>query len=128
MESISLSALVAARIAAKREEDAAIKARREVDAQIAELLKDANKLEGSVSQKLPEGYKVTVTYKLDRKVDTQALTDGWAKLPIDIQAAFKWKADLSVSEFRKLNDKAQVSAAQFFTTKEASPSITIEAI
>ena len=49
MESISLSTLVAARIAAKREEDSAIKARREVDAQIAELLKDANKLEGSIS-------------------------------------------------------------------------------
>lgn len=128
MESISLSTLVAARIAAKREEDAAIKARREVDAQIAELLKDANKLEGSVSQKLPEGYKVTVTYKLDRKVDTDALKAGWEKLPFDVQAVFKWKADLSISEYRKLDEKVQRSAAQFFTTKEASPSITIEAI
>ena len=128
MESISLSTLVAARIAAKREEDAAIKARREVDAQIAELLKDANKLEGSISQKLPEGYKVTVTYKLDRKVDTDALKAGWEKLPFDVQAAFKWKADLSISEYRKLDEKVQRSAAQFFTTKEASPSITIEAI
>ena len=128
MESISLSTLVAARIEAKRVEDAAVKARREVDAQIAEFLKDPNKLEGSVSQKLAEGYKVTVTYKLDRKVDTEALKTGWEKLPFDVQAAFKWKADLSISEFRKLDDKAQLNAGKFFTTKEASPSITIEAI
>jgi capsid protein len=119
---------VAARIAAKRAEDAAIKARREIDTSIAELLKDANKPEGSVSQKLPEGYKVTVTYKMDRKVDTDKLTTNWAKLPLDVQAAFKWKADLSVSEFRKLEGKAALSASQYFTTKEASPSITIEAI
>lgn len=128
MQAITLSELVAVRIAAKRAEDAAIAERRRIDGQIAELLKDANKPEGSISQKLPEGYKVTVTYKLDRKVDTDALTKSWQKLPIDVQAAFKWKADLSVSEFRKLEGKAQLSASQFVTTKEASPSITIEAI
>jgi hypothetical protein len=128
MQAITISELVAARIAAKRVEDAAIKERRDIDGQIAELLKDANKPEGSVSQKLPEGYKVTVTYKLDRKVDTEKLTANWGKLPLDVQAAFKWTAGLSVSEFRKLEGKASVSASQYFTTKEASPSITIEAI
>jgi hypothetical protein len=127
MKTITINELVAARIAAKRAEDAAIKARREVDAQLAELLRDASKLEGSISQKL-DGYKVTVTYKLDRKVDTEALTKAWDKLPLDVQAAFKWKADLSVSEFRKLDDKAQLNLSQYITTKEASPSITIEAV
>lgn len=127
MQTITINELVAARIAAKRAEDAAIKARREVDAQLAELLRDASKLEGSISQKL-DGYKVTVTYKLDRKVDTEALTKAWDKLPLDVQAAFKWKADLSVSEFRKLDEKAQLNLSQYITTKEASPSITIEAV
>lgn len=128
MQTITISELVAARIAAKRAEDAAIKARREVDAQIAELMRDVNKPEGTITQKLPEGYKVSVNYKLDRKVDTEKLTTEWAKLSIDVQAAFKWKADLSVSEFRKLENVAQVAASQFFETKPASPSITIEAI
>ena len=127
MQTITINELVAARIAAKRAEDAAIKARREVDAQLAELLRDASKLEGSIFQKL-DGYKVTVTYKLDRKVDTEALTKAWDKLPLDVQAAFKWKADLSVSEFRKLDEKAQLNLSQYITTKEASPSITIEAV
>lgn len=127
MQTITINELVAARIAAKRAEDAAVKARREVDAQLAELLRDASKLEGSISQKL-DGYKVTVTYKLDRKVDTESLTKAWDKLPLDVQAAFKWKADLSVSEFRKLDEKAQLNISQYITTKEASPSITIEAV
>lgn len=128
MESISLSTLVAARIAAKRAEDEAIAERRRIDKSIAELLKDPNKPEGAVSQKLPEGYKLTVTYKLDRKVDNDKLVENWAKLPVDVQAAFKWKADLSVSEFRKLEDAAKLNASQYFTTQEASPSIKIEAV
>ena len=128
MKTITINELVAARIAAKRAEDEAIAERRRIDASIAELLRDANKPEGSISQKLPEGYKVTVTYKLDRNVDTEKLTTEWSKLSLDVQAAFRWKADLSISEFRKLDEKAQRSAAQFFATKEASPSITIEAI
>jgi hypothetical protein len=124
---MTITQLIAARIAAKRAEDAAIKERRDIDASIAELLKDPNKLEGSISHKA-DGYKVTVTYKVDRKVDTDKLTANWAKLPLDVQAAFKWKADLSVSEFRKLEGKASLSASQYFTSKEATPSLTIEAI
>lgn len=127
MQAVSISELIAARISAKRQEDAAVQARREIDAQLAELLRDANKTEGSVSQKV-EGYKVTCNYKLTRSVDSEKLTADWAKLPIDIQAAFKWAASVSVSELRKLDDKATLKASQYITTKEASPSITIEAI
>lgn len=127
MQSISMQELIAARIAAKRAEDDAIKARREVDAQIAELLRDPQKPEGSISQKA-DGYKVTVTYKIDRKVDADNLVKSWEKLPIDVQSAFKWKPELSVSEFRKLDDKAKLNASKFITAKDATPSITIEAV
>lgn len=127
MNAVSLASLIEARIAAKRAEDAAVAARREVDAKLAELLADANKPEGSISQKV-DGFKVTVTYKLDRKVDSDELQKSWSKLPLDVQNVFKWSPSLSLSEFRKLEDKAANSAARFFTTKEASPSIKIEAV
>lgn len=127
MESITITQLIAARIAAKRAEDAAVAERRRIDSTIAELLKDATKPEGSVSAKA-DGFKVTVTYKLDRKVNSEKLTSDWAKLPIDVQNAFKWAASLSVSEFRKLESKAQVSASRYFEAKDASPSIKIEAV
>ena len=127
MQAVTISELIAARISAKRHEDAAVQARREIDKQLAELLKDAQKPEGAISHKV-DGYKLTVNFKLDRKVDSEKLTADWAKLPIDVQAIFKWSATVSVSELRKLEDKATLKASQYITTKEASPSITIEAI
>lgn len=127
METISLTQLIATRIAAKRAEDAAVAERRRIDGAIAEFLKDPNKPEGSVSQKA-DGYKVTVTYKIDRKVDSEKLTSEWTKLPAEVQAAFKWSAALSVSEYRKLEGRAQACATKFFESKEASPSIKIEAV
>ena len=127
MKPLNLQELINIRIAAKREEDAAVTERRRIDAAIAELLKDPNKPEGSISQKL-EGYKVTVTFKVDRKADTDKLSADWAKLSPAAQAAFKWKADVSVGELKKLDGKDAKAAAAYITSKEATPSITIEAI
>jgi hypothetical protein len=127
MQAITISELISARIAAKRVEDEAVAERRRIDGVIADLLKDANKPEGSISQKA-DGYKVTVTYKIDRKVDTDKLQAAWAKLSATAAQAFKWKADVSVSELRKLEGVDAAAAAVFITSKPASPSITIEAI
>lgn len=127
MQTITITELIAARIAAKRAEDSAIAERRKIDASIAEMLKDPSKPEGSISQKA-DGYKVTVTYKIDRKVDTDKLQAAWAKLSATAAQAFKWKADVSVSELRKLEGADAAAAAVFITSKPASPSITIEAV
>jgi hypothetical protein len=123
----SITELVASRIAAKRVEDEAVKTRREIDRQLAALLANPEKPEGSVSHKA-DGFKLTVTYKIDRKVDTESLTKDWAKLGADVQATFKWKADVSVSELRKLEGPSALLAGRYITAKEASPSITIEAV
>lgn len=127
MQTITITELIAARIAAKRIEDEAIAERRKIDASIAEMLKDPNKPEGSISQKA-DGYKVTVTYKIDRKVDTDKLQAAWAKLSATAAQAFKWKADVSVSELRKLEGADAAAASVFITSKPATPSITIEAV
>ena len=127
MEAQTLTQLIAARIAAKRIEDQAVTARRDLDAEIAARLARADKPEGSLSEKV-DGYKVTVTYKIDRKVDTEKLTADWAKLPLDIQAIFKWTAALSTTELRKLDGRAAACAARYYEAKQASPSIKIEAV
>jgi hypothetical protein len=127
MQTISITELVAARIAAKRAEDDAVKTRRELDKQLADLLKDPSKPEGSVSRK-EDGFKLTVTYKIDRKVDSDALSKEWDKLDEDVRKVFRWKADASVSELRKLEDLSAKIASRYITSKEASPSITIEAV
>lgn len=127
MKPMTLQELIAARIAAKRDEDAAVAERRQIDAQLADLLKDPAKPEGAISKK-DGGYKLTVTYKVSRSVDTDALTKAWAELPKDVQDAFKWKADVSVSALRKLEAESSSKAAVFITAKPASPSIEIEAV
>jgi hypothetical protein len=63
-----------------------------------------------------------------RSVDTDSLSSDWAKLSAAAQAAFKWKADVSASELRKLEGKDAVAAVRYVTSKPASPSIKIEAI
>lgn len=126
MQAANLDQLVAARIAAKAQEDAAVAARREIDQQIAALLADANKPEGTVSQKLADGKKVSVTYTVTRKVDTDSLQSDWGRLALDVQNLFRWKAEVSVTELRKLDNKAALVASKYFESKPGSPSVKIE--
>jgi hypothetical protein len=123
----TLEQLIAARLAAKREEDAAVAARRALDGQIAELLKDPAKVEGTVSQKI-EGYKISVTYAVSRKADADKLQKEWDKLPASVAAAFRWKPEVSTTELRKLEGIDATVASSFITTTPASPSIKIEAV
>lgn len=127
MKPMTLTELIAARIAAKRAEDDAIAARREIDAELALLLSDKDIPEGTVSAK-ENGFKVSVVYKVDRKVDAAALSKGWDSLSADAQAAFDWKPSVKVSALRKLEAADAAAAAVFITAKPASPSITIEAV
>lgn len=127
MQAITIDQLIAARLSAKRAEDSAVQARREIDEQISNLLRPSDKLEGTVSQKAGE-YKISVVYKLSRKVSTDDLQKAWDKLSAEQQGAFKWSADISVAALRKLDDKAQLALSKFITSKPATPSITIEAV
>ena len=123
----TLEQLITARLAAKRDEDAAVAARRALDGQIAELLKDPAKVEGTVSQKI-EGYKISVTFAVTRKADADKLQKEWDKLPASVAAAFRWKPEVSTTELRKLEGIDATVAASFITTTPASPSIKIEAV
>lgn len=129
MKALSISELVAARISAKQAEDAAITERRSIDAQLAELLKDPNKSEGAVSQKLDGlGLKITVTYKINRSVDNKKLQADWDKLSATAQAAFRWKPEVSVSDLRKLDGVDATVASLYITAKPGAPSIEIDVI
>ena len=128
MKPMTIPELVAARIEAKRAEDAAIAARRELDEMIS-LQLSSGKAEGTESMKLPEmGVKVTVTYGVTRKVDSDKLKDEWQNLSADLQGVFKWKADLSVSALRKMEGDNLVTVSKYFESKPAAPSVKVELI
>ena len=129
MQALTISQLVAARISAKQAEDQAVAERRRIDAQLADLLKNPEKPEGAISQKLDDlGLKLTITYKIGRTVDAKKLTAEWDKLTAGAQAAFKWKPEVSVSELRKLEGIDATVAAAYITAKPAAPSIDIDVL
>lgn len=128
MKPMTINELIAARIAAKRAEDEAVQSRRDLDEQIA-LHLSTGKTEGTESLKLAElGAKVTVTYKVTRKVDSEKLTAAWGNLDAAQQSAFKWAADVSVSALRKLEGDNLVAVSKFIETKPAAPSVKVEFI
>ena len=114
---LTLAHVLPSWIQAKEDERKAIEHRRSLDKMIQDLL--PKKDEGSISQ-ADGDYKVTVTYKLDRKLDTEKLQESWGYLPESAQRAIKWKADLSTSIFRTLADSDKSALSKYITTKPAS--------
>lgn len=119
---LSLTELAALRLAAKEREDAAIAHRREIDAEIASIITGPD--EGAASQEVG-GYKMTVTRKFARKVDTNKLRAEWGALTPDEQACFKWSADIETRVYRA---SKTILVDSYITTKPASPSVSVEAI
>ncbi len=125
---VPLSVLAALRADAKTAEDQAIARRRNLDTEIAARLKDRE--EGSVTQEDGE-YKIQVTYKVTRKVDTAALQKDWEFINGNVQQAFNWKAELNTKHFRALQELGVADLAtvsNYITTSPASPSVTVEHI
>lgn len=99
------------------------------------------KIEGRLASEVPcdheEGsavciggdYTVTVTRKLTRSVDTDALQENWQHLPENARKVFRWKADIDLRAMRAAQDmspEAYAAAAQFITSKPAKPAIKVE--
>lgn len=120
---LTLAHVLPSWIQAKEDERKAIEHRRSLDKMIQDLL--PKKDEGSISQ-ADGDYKVTVTYKLDRKLDTERLQADWSALPVSSYVAVKWKADLSTAAFRALADSDRSVLAKYITTKPASPTVSVE--
>lgn len=123
-----ITTLIQARIAAKRNEDQAATTRKAIDLQIAELFRPDIEGEGSTSQKFEGLAKVTVKFGTTRKVDTEKLQSDWVELSPEVQACFKFDAELKLPLFRDLPDAGKASVSDYVTSKPATPSVTVELI
>lgn len=121
-----LSSLLKQRLEAKAKEDAAIEERRKIDVQIVALMKQPDDGEGSVSEKTETG-KVSVTFGIDRKADTDSLATQWGELSDAVKGAFRWKAEVNTKEFKALSDADRDIAAGFVESKPKSPTVKVEA-
>lgn len=127
MDNPTIEQLLAARIPAKRAEDAAIEHRRGIDKQIVALMRDPAKTEGSVSRKFDDGLKITATFGVDRKVeDVNVLTNEWQNLSETQRKAFVWKPEVRDGELKKLSDDDRKAVSKFIVAKPSTPSIKLE--
>jgi hypothetical protein len=71
----------------------------------------------------------TITWKLNRSVNTDQLASDYEDLPTNAQKAFRWKAEVNVAYLRSLAEidpAAYNKAAVFVTSKPAKPSIELK--
>jgi hypothetical protein len=124
MQPATLAELRAAWLAAKQQEHAAAEERRLIEeAMLAHL---PNKREGIVTDK---DHGITVTFKLNRKVDTEALQAKWHQLTENAQRAFRWKAEVDMRQLKAISDLDEAASAyisQFITTSPAKPAFSIK--
>ena len=109
----------------KRNEETAKAMRLEVEEMLLSHF-PTDKLEGSVTD---ADNGITVTYKLTRTVDTEAVQSAWDALTANAQKAFKWKADLDLKQFRAIKDldpQSYDQLSKFVTSNPAKPSISIK--
>jgi hypothetical protein len=116
--------LVMLRQAAKVMEDAAIAERRALDAQIAQALGTG---EARTSSRNVDGYQVTVTYGVARKVDGAALQAQWDRLPPAVLNCFDVKFDVRARSMAGLTAAEASIAAKYITEKPATPAVRVSA-
>jgi hypothetical protein len=129
MNRAPIATLVAAWQAAKAAEKAANQQRLEIEEQIVAAL-PPTQLECTVSEKL-DGVRVSVSYGINRKVDTEKLREIWDRLPVAAQHAFRWKAEPDMKKLRAIREllpDAYAAAAAVIEAKPAKASVTVEAI
>ena len=125
---MNINQLAQAWLDAKDEEDAAILRRRQIGNLIAAAIPGDD--EGTAYFKT-DFSKVLVTRKLNRKVDAATLGAAWESLPANVQATFKWSAEINTKHLRalqELNSPELAKASKYFTTKPAAASVTVERI
>ena len=112
----------------KRIEDDAKASRLNAEALLVSMIEQ--KSEGTIHEE-DGNVKVSVTYKLNRTVDAEAVIKDWNELPAEVHDAFEWKPQLVLKQARALESANTLSyavLAKYITTKPAKPSVKVEVV
>ena len=121
---MTISELATALRAAKAAEEKAKADRLDIEAKMVALFAKPATGEGTHNDE-----EFSITWKLNRTVDTEKLSAGYESLPVNAQRAFRWKAEVELKNLRALAELDPVSysaAAEYITSKPAKPSIDLK--
>jgi len=121
---MTITELTAALKVAKAAEDNAKALRLEIEGKIVALYAKPATGEGTHNDE-----EFSITWKLNRTVDSEKLSAGYDSLPVNAQRAFRWKAEVELKNLRALAELDPVSysaVAEFITSKPAKPSIDLK--
>lgn len=121
---MTITELTAALKAAKAAEDNAKALRLEIEGKIVALYAKPATGEGTHNDE-----EFSITWKLNRTVDSEKLSASYESLPVNAQRAFRWKAEVELKNLRALAELDPVSysaAAKYITSKPAKPSIDLK--
>jgi hypothetical protein len=116
-------------INAKESERIAVEKRREIEDQLSKSLGITETDEGSKT--IVEGeYKVKITMRLNRKVDTDMVQEIAAEVGVSNKLIdlFRWKAEINASEMKKQPEEIRNALARAVTVTPGRPSYSIEKI
>jgi hypothetical protein len=121
---LPINIMVQALRKAKAAEAQATENRRAIEDEIVSRYGVPDGGEGTVKDE-----EFSITFKVTRAVDTEALQTAWNTLGTNAQKAFKWKADIDLKQYRaiqSLDTPAFEQLNQFVTTKPAKPALTLK--
>ena len=83
--------------------------------------------EGTKSFK-PEGFKVKVTYRMNRRIDSEALQEIAAEygLTEHLGALFRWKPEINAKAWKEAGEQITAPLLSAITTAPGRPSFNIE--
>ena len=115
-------------LAAKEAEKLAQDQRRKIEDKLLSLIGVPETLEGTQNAE-QDGFKVKITGRMNRKVDTDALQDlaraeGLEKF---LTTIFRWSADISLSAWKATDKSITDKLAPAITTTPGRPSFSISA-
>jgi len=121
---MTITNLVAQLRQAKQDENEAKAERLRIEGLITEQFAKPESNEGTHNDE-----DFSITWKLNRTVDTDRLAADYDDLPENAQRAFRWKAEVNLAYLRQLSEidpAAYNKAAVFITSKPAKPSIELK--
>lgn len=116
--------LIAALRAAKAAEAAAHEERITLEAHLVSLFQAPATGEGTIKQD-----DFSITFKVTRKVDSDALFAVYGDLSDNAKKAFRFKADVATTQYRALSEFDEATfnkVAAFVTTTPAKPTVTLK--